>query len=115
MIYAAILFTCIDGFIDISGYVPTPVDTEQGEAAKLPDPLSELVDPSVGKLCGTEVSPSTSIVPPVAKEKIVEVSCENGSCRVRASAQSDDTPAQSGTEPAPTRRFPILRTIFRRR
>jgi hypothetical protein len=94
-----------------------PVDTERGEAAKLPDPRSKLADPSVGKLCGTGVSPSdTSIVPSVAKEKIVEASCENGNCRVPDADNADTRlSAKDGRDSIPTRRFPILRGLFGRR
>jgi hypothetical protein len=124
MIYAIALLLMIDPLClpDVlpdcfpGSALPAPVDTERGEAAALPDPRSNLADPSVGKLCGTEVSPSdTSIVPPVAKEKIVEAFCENGNCRVGGGVTLDNSNCDSsGCAPATTRRFPILRRLFRR-
>ena len=99
MIYVvALCLAMIDPFcdvvLDVAGDVSAamPVDTESDRKPLLDVP----------------------IIPLVAKEEIVEASCESGNCRVRESASTDTSLGKSDARPAPARRFRPLRRLFGR-
>jgi hypothetical protein len=93
MIYAVLLFACIDGFVDFSGTVPD---------AALPAPVdTDTVD--------------VPIVPLVEKEVFASgENCTTGNCVALATGHLDDSDDKA-SRPSPTRRFQPLRNLFRGR
>ena len=91
MIYAVVVFCCIDGFIDFAGYAPDAIEIDRR-------PSSDVSQPQVGKEVPRSLATST---------------CNAPFCRVQAQADSDNSTCPSGDCPAPARRFQPLRNFFR--
>ena len=111
MIYALILFACIDGFVDFAPDVVTiEVQSRTKGGLGAGDPIETGSTPAA--------VPCVIVLPVQVREEVqaaaTQSTCKDGNCRVEGTDDPDDSTCNSGCASAPTRPFRLLRRLFRR-
>jgi hypothetical protein len=110
MIFAFVLFACIDGFCDVGGPLPAAIEThiltgglgagDPNETGSIPAAVPPIV--------------FADLIHPVAPKEDSET-CETGTCDVRGRGLPDTSERDKASRPAHVRRFQPLRNLFRGR